>query len=488
MVRRKRLGVLVLTLLVGLPFASWGAGETPLARLEIQPTRVDWLPQEAQKSLELRIAGPANLYIQKQFAAGEAPSFDALDRPLPDGVYTYELQAEGAAVQSGHLWVKDGRFVEPPAPESRPPLRNVTAQASVIPDDLVVQGQACIGANCGAADANGPALKIKETNNYQIKFDALNCCLPWEQAWILQANEPGVNGDFTIRTTGTVPFRIMPNAPDNSFVLFGNGNLGLGTSTPAVRLDVKANAAGQVAARLQNSSATGHSGIHYLDQAGNVDLYFGIDNAASTTRLDSVNNNPILILTNSTERMRVTSTGNVGIGTSNPTARLEVSGGEVRFPPAGGAPGFTHFNLSDGKNYIRGTTIIADNAGSVGIGTTSPSSKLHVNGGDIRVSGGSFIDDGTTLNVPDYVFEPDYRLMPLDELKEFIAREKHLPNVPSAETVKKEGLNLSQVQMRLLEKLEELTLYTLKQDEQVKALQSENARLNARLEALEQEQ
>lgn len=125
-------------------------------------------------------------------------------------------------------------------------------------------------------------------------------------------------------------------------------------------------------------------------------------------------------------------------------------------------------------------------SGSVGIGTSTPSSKFHVSGGDIRVSSGSFIDDGTTLNVPDYVFEPHYELMPLDELRSFISREKHLPNVPSRDDVKKDGLNLSQVQMRLLEKLEELTLYTLKQDEQVKALQGENARLNARLQALEQ--
>jgi hypothetical protein len=477
MVRRKRLGVLVLTLFVGLPFAVSGAEKTPLARVEVQSTRVDWLPQEAQKSLELRIAGPGDLYIQKDFAAGESPSFNALDRQLPDGVYSYELRAAGGVVQTGSLWVQDGRFVEPEAQEPKPPLRNVTAQTTVLADDLVVQGQACIGANCLSTDVNGAALRIKETNNYQIKFDALNCCVPWEQAWIVQANEPGVNGDFTIRTTGTVPFRIMPTAPDNSFVLFANGNLGLGTLTPATRLDVKASVAGQASERLQNSSATGYSGTEYLDNAGNVDLFFGVDNAASTTRLNSTNNNPIVILTNGAERMRIT------------PSLIYVPSGEVRIPggsaSANGWP--THFNWPlDGKNYIRGTTVIADDGGSVGIGTQAPSSKLHVNGGDIRVSGGSFIDDGVTLNVPDYVFEPDYRLMPLDELRDFVVREKHLPNVPTAETVKKEGLNLSQVQMRLLEKLEELTLYTLKQDEQVKVLQSENAMLLARLEALEQ--
>lgn len=452
----------------------------PLAQTSITPTRVEWLPLADHKSLTLIVAGPEDFYLQRELRAGEAPSFSALDfedNRLPDGVYAYELRAEGKAVQSGQLWVQDGRFVDKPPKGAKPPIRNVTAQETISNGDLIVPGQACIGADCVSGDGTGPALKIKEFNNYQIKFDALNCCLPWEVAWILQANEPGVGGDFLIRTTGLTPFRINPNAPDNSFSIFANGNIGLGTSTPAVRLDVKANAAGQVAARLQNSSATGYSGTEYLDNAGNVDLFFGIDNAASTTRLNSVNNNPIVILTNGAERMRIT------------PSLIYVPSGEVRIPggsaSANGWP--THFNWPlDGKNYIRGTTVIADDGGSVGIGTQAPSSKLHVNGGDIRVSGGSFIDDGTTLNVPDYVFEPDYRLMPLDELRAFIDREKHLPNVPSAETVKREGLNLSQVQMRLLEKLEELTLYTLKQDEQVKALQSENARLSARLEALEQ--
>jgi len=127
-------------------------------------------------------------------------------------------------------------------------------------------------------------------------------------------------------------------------------------------------------------------------------------------------------------------------------------------------------------------------AGSVGVNTASPSSLFHVSGGDVRVSGGSFIDDGTTLNVPDYVFEADYALTPLPELKEYIAREKHLPNVPSAAEIKANGLKLGQFQLALLEKVEELTLHTIAQNEEIESLRSRNAELDARLDALENRQ
>lgn len=105
--------------------------------------------------------------------------------------------------------------------------------------------------------------------------------------------------------------------------------------------------------------------------------------------------------------------------------------------------------------------------------------------GNLSVSNGSFIDDGVTLNVPDYVFEKDYKLMSLDELSAFLTTEKHLPGVPSQDEIHKNGLNLGQFHMRLLEKVEELTLYTLAQQKQLDAQQKQINDLAAHLARLE---
>ncbi len=72
---------------------------------------------------------------------------------------------------------------------------------------------------------------------------------------------------------------------------------------------------------------------------------------------------------------------------------------------------------------------------------------------------------------PDYVFEPGYELMPLDELERFIRREKRLPNVPSAEAVESEGLDLNLFIASLLEKVEELTLHAIEQDKRIAQLE-----------------
>ena len=138
------------------------------------------------------------------------------------------------------------------------------------------------------------------------------------------------------------------------------------------------------------------------------------------------------------------------------------------------------------------------NTGNVGIGTSSPTERLHVVG-NLRVTG-SIVYGAPETDIPDYVFDPGYKLLPIGELEQFIAKEKHLPNIPRSSEIKEKGLNLSEFQMKLLEKIEELTLYAVEQaktirmqqvtlarkDIDIAALKSQNSTLDARVAALEQ--
>ena len=112
------------------------------------------------------------------------------------------------------------------------------------------------------------------------------------------------------------------------------------------------------------------------------------------------------------------------------------------------------------KNSFKGEITLPGgkwtSAGNVGIGTDVPKEKLSVNGNirahQIKVE---------TANWPDYVFQDDYQLTPLKDVEKFIQSNGHLPDVPKAELVEKEGYSLNEMDKILLKKVEELTLYIL---------------------------
>ena len=88
-------------------------------------------------------------------------------------------------------------------------------------------------------------------------------------------------------------------------------------------------------------------------------------------------------------------------------------------------------------------------------------------------SGSAFIDDGTQLNVPDYVFEPEYDLKSLDYVETHISQSKHLPGIPSRDD--KQGwvsYDMGGRDMLLLEKIEELTLYVIQLEKRIKELEN----------------
>jgi hypothetical protein len=108
-------------------------------------------------------------------------------------------------------------------------------------------------------------------------------------------------------------------------------------------------------------------------------------------------------------------------------------------------------------------------SGNVGIGTTSPDQKLTVAG---TIHAEEVIVD-SSVPQPDYVFEDNYELKTLEELETFIRVNKHLPGIPSAAEVEDKGLNAGEMQTKLLEKIEELTLYAIefkKENERLKAV------------------
>lgn len=98
--------------------------------------------------------------------------------------------------------------------------------------------------------------------------------------------------------------------------------------------------------------------------------------------------------------------------------------------------------------------------GNVGIGTTAPNEKLTVNG----TIYGKEVKVDLNVPAPDYVFEKDYNLPSLEEIQGYIDQHKHLPEVPSAKEIEIKGINVGEMNMILLKKVEELTLYLLEQN------------------------
>ena len=185
---------------------------------------------------------------------------------------------------------------------------------------------------------------------------------------------------------------------------------------------------------------------------------------------------------NFSENMILDGAGNLGLGTSNPTEKIDVNGGIKIANTAGTTAGTirwtgTDFEGHDGTDWksfttggagawsTSGTTIFYTD-GHIGIGTTAPQYPLDVSG-TIRACE---VEVNNLDGWCDYVFEEDYKLASLEEVESYIKTNKHLMDIPSEAEVMAHGVSLNDMTKGLLKKVEELTLYMIEKDKQVKVL------------------
>jgi len=215
-------------------------------------------------------------------------------------------------------------------------------------------------------------------------------------------------------------------------------------------------------APIANGSSLYSGSLYHMDNVGvglqspDSDLHIFRSLANSSTdpffkiNYESSVSTPFSTFTINKTSILVDSDGNLGVGTNSPDTRLDVSG-----------------NMDIvGDISIKSCLMTDFFTGQCAIGSDVTNIKLHGNG--LIRAREILVDLGT---IPDYVFEDDYDLMPLDELKTFIDANGHLPNVISAtEFQKEEGYALGMMNRKLLEKVEELTLYILDLQAQINDL------------------
>jgi hypothetical protein len=173
--------------------------------------------------------------------------------------------------------------------------------------------------------------------------------------------------------------------------------------------------------------------------------------------------------------------GNVGIGTTSPAAKLDVTGNINVSSYLSSTLGYYMETTGDGINNDPGVgylsfrsnnvdnRMVIDPNGNVGIGTTNPDQLLTING----TIHAKQVNIDLNVPVPDYVFDHNYKLKTLSEVNRYILVNKHLPEIPSAASMAKEGVNVTELNMKLLQKVEELTLYLIEKDKQVKSQQQQ---------------
>ncbi|MCV2486487.1 MULTISPECIES: hypothetical protein [Flavobacterium] len=288
------------------------------------------------------------------------------------------------------------------------------------------------------------------------------------------------------------------------FDILRNGNVGIGTTAPVGRLNIFTGLTGNTldlanqqngSISVNNSSATlafptitgktndAISGLRLMgatpDTNGNPDMSFDV-RMNTNADFSTLTTSAFRFTRYGSALVDISRNGNVGIGTASPVAKFHIvdtNGGVFfdgsntaynRFKSTNIAPTVAKPLLFSAQTSGTTPDIYISTSGNVGIGTTIGTNKLDVNG---TIHSKEVKVDMTGWS--DFVFKNGYELPTLAEVEKHIAEKGHLENIPSEEEVLKNGISLGEMNSKLLQKIEELTLYVIEQNKAIEELKKE---------------
>ncbi|HEV7684336.1 MAG TPA: tail fiber domain-containing protein [Pyrinomonadaceae bacterium] len=455
-----------------------------IATIASSGSSVRWEVAAPHESVTMIVSAPDGRVFRKEFKGGAMPEFSLADNQgerLPDGQYTYELRlapvlsavaketlakergrdddAEdvrsarkrtmpAGLVQSGGFSILNGAAIVAGASEEsgarkmsklneQIPIAPVSSATrtrlhhplllkpdDVIPDDLIVQGSACVGLDCVNGEVFGfDTIRLKE-NNTRLQFEDTSAAGFPLNNWQIRANSSAAGGASFLgfvdqgaagnSETGTIVFEVDAGAPANALKVSSNGKVGLRTATPV--LDLHITSSDTPAHRLEQTNAGGFTAQTW-DIAGNEANFF-VRDVTGGSRL------PFRIRPGApTSSVDISSSGSVGIANQAPDFALDVvqnssnnaSGTVIRLKGnSAGANDNAQIRFTgktNGDLFTIGTDITTNNgtrifqlfdlvasaarvsvnaSGNVGIGTAAPTDLLSVNGNASKPGGGSW--------------------------------------------------------------------------------------------------
>jgi hypothetical protein len=341
----------------------------------------------------------------------------------------------------------------------------------------------CIGTACLNVSGNTTINNINTTVLSSDSIHTTNTITIGNSIILSGATVPGNantiysdDGDIQINSNFCNAFNTILNANTE----YTSGLVGIGTTAPARKLHVRA-VNGNLASCAGHPIGDPPAGLR-LENLQYPTSGPPISSAWDFIPVSSSPNTALTIGTPATTVMTLLDNGNVGIGTINPKQTLDVNGNvNATGYYLNGSPLVASQwskGTANGANdiYFNTSGLVADGRISIGLNPTVAANFPIPNGYLLFVAGGILTEglkvalSNDAVNWSDYVFKKDYKLLKLNELEEYVTNNKHLPEIPSSEEVHKNGIDVVDMDAKLLQKIEELTLYVIDLQKQVSEL------------------